>query len=214
MRGAIANGEYLQAVRVTRALTQEQLATLADVDVKTVRKAEQGKRLDVGTLARLALALGTELHRIIRGPTPLADLQTARRITVEKWRAAWDARDFEALLALYDDRIVLHLPGGPHLAWGGEFHGKEAIRRVNKMAWSLAPMVPVAPHDRFLIVCEDCAVLYGKRSLRLPDEREILLSSMHLFAFAGRLIVDHRVEYDTLAFSQALQPLAPDSGQS
>jgi transcriptional regulator with XRE-family HTH domain len=66
MRGSYADGERLRTARVGRGFTQEQLAALADVDVKTVRKAEHGKRLDAGTLARLALALEVDVRSVIQ----------------------------------------------------------------------------------------------------------------------------------------------------
>lgn len=67
------------SARVEPGLTQEQLAALADVDVKTVRKAEQGKRLDLGTLTRLAFALDTELNRVIRPSPSETETQIRRR---------------------------------------------------------------------------------------------------------------------------------------
>ena len=65
MRGVTANGEVIRAERIARGLTQEKLATLAGLDVKTVRKAEHGKRLDATTLAHIAKALRVELSRLI-----------------------------------------------------------------------------------------------------------------------------------------------------
>jgi transcriptional regulator with XRE-family HTH domain len=65
MRGALANGKEFLLARTKLGLTQDQLAVLADVDVKTVRKAEHGKRLDLGTLTRLAHALKTDLQQLL-----------------------------------------------------------------------------------------------------------------------------------------------------
>jgi DNA-binding transcriptional regulator YiaG len=46
MRGVPTNGTLIRTLRQSLALTQEELATIASCDVKTVRKAEQGKRLE------------------------------------------------------------------------------------------------------------------------------------------------------------------------
>jgi hypothetical protein len=78
------------------------------------------------------------------------------------------------------------------------------------MAWSVVETLSPTFHDHSLIVSGDAAVLYGMCGLRLRDGREIRLSSTHLFSFEMVLIINHRVEYDTLAFSQAL-PRRPDS---
>jgi transcriptional regulator with XRE-family HTH domain len=204
MRGAYADGERIRTARVGRGLTQEQLATRADVDVKTVRKAEQGKRLDVGTLARIALALGADVRSLVRASNPESDLQSARRRAVECWQAAWDARDMEAILALYHEDAVLHLPGGPHIAFSGAYRGKNQIRRANELAWSTAQTVPQRPQDYSLIVSGDTVVLHGVRGLYLPGGEAIWLTNTYIFTFQGDLIVEHRVEYDTLGFSQAL----------
>jgi transcriptional regulator with XRE-family HTH domain len=210
MRGAMANGKNLKAARTIRGLTQEQLAALAGVDAKTVRNAEQSKRLDVGSLARLALALGTELHRVIRSPNPLAAMLAARRKAVEKWQAAWKARDMNALLALYHEQAALHLPGGPIIPFGGEFRGKESVQQVAELAWAIIATIRPTFQDHSLIVSGAIAVLYGACGLRRPDGAEIRLSSTHLFTFDKRLIIDHRVDYDTLSFVHAM-PLPPDS---
>ena len=65
MRGATANGEIIRAQRIALGLTQDKFATLAGLDVKTVRKAEQGKRIDVSTLTRIARALRVDVSRLL-----------------------------------------------------------------------------------------------------------------------------------------------------
>src|SRR5262245_52335069 len=99
MRGALADGQRVTATRVARGHTQEQLAALAELDVKTVRKAEQGKRLDIETLSRLAAALDVELNRLVRAGGTHAE--GAAREVVMRWPALWDAQDADAMLALY-----------------------------------------------------------------------------------------------------------------
>ncbi|MCA9204315.1 MAG: helix-turn-helix transcriptional regulator [Planctomycetales bacterium] len=64
MRGATANAKSAVKARQSLGLTQEELARLADVDVKTVRKAEHGGRLDLDTFTKLAFALQTDLNQL------------------------------------------------------------------------------------------------------------------------------------------------------
>jgi ketosteroid isomerase-like protein len=174
------------------------------VDVKTVRKAEQGRRLDAGTLARLAVALEIDTRRVIRGASPESDTQIARRNAVERWQAAWDSRDIEAIMALFHDRAELHLPGGPQIPFGGTHRGKDEIRRAVELAWATAQTVPQRPEEYSLIVSDDRVILHGVRGLRVPGGEAVWLSNIHVFTFKGDLIVEQHVEYDTLGFSQAL----------
>jgi transcriptional regulator with XRE-family HTH domain len=204
MRGAIAEGERIRTTRISRGLTQEQLAARADMDVKTVRKAEQGKRLDAGTLSRLAIALGVQVQTLVRGAADESAAQAFRRNVVERWQAGWDARDIDAIMTLYHDRAELHLPGGPQIPFSGVHRGKTAIRRAIELAWATAQTVPQQPEDYSLIVSGDSVVLHGRRGLQSPGGEAVWLSNIHVFTFEGGLIVEQRVDYDTLGFSQAL----------
>lgn len=201
----MANGENVQATRLKLGLTQEQLAKLADVDVKTIRKAEQGKRLDLGTLTRVAYGLKTSLlHLII--PTNAENIsELKRRESVMQWHQAWDDQDIEALLTLYDEEAILRLPGGPSLPTGGTFRGKSQIRTANLTAWSSCNTAPICTQDFSLFVCDDAVILNGKKSFCLPDGQLTPLACIHIFKFKAELIVDHQVEYDTLEFARLIQ---------
>ena len=204
MRGAIADGVQIREARIRQGLTQEQLASRADMDVKTVRKAEQGKRLDAGTLARLALALGVNVQSLVRRAEDVSAAQAARRRVVERWQAGWDARDIDAIMALYHDHAELHLPGGPQIPFSGIHRGIREIHRAIELAWATAQTVPQKSEDSTLIVSGDSVVLHGRRGLRLPDGGTQWLSNIHIFTFNDGLILEQRVDYDTLGFSQAL----------
>jgi steroid delta-isomerase len=47
---------------------------------------------------------------------------------VTQWIASWNARDLEAVLKHYDDRIVFHSPKAAHIVGRGRVEGKEALR--------------------------------------------------------------------------------------
>ena len=67
-----------------------------------------------------------------------------------------------------------------------------------------AQTVPQQSEDFSLIASGDSVVLHGRRGLRLPDGGSVWLSNVHIFTFNGDLILEQRVDYDTLGFSQAL----------
>jgi len=205
MRGALANGKQIQVTRLSRGLTQEQLADLAGIDAKTVRKAEQGKRLDLETLTKLGFALETELNRLIVPGRSPPELEIRRRDVVLRWHRLWDAHDMEPYLALYHNDAILHLPGGPQIPFGGTFRGKSEIRRAHEIAWSTCRTEPVRQEDFSILVSDDAVILQGRKGVYLPDGNLVRLWSTHIFTFEDDLIVDLHVEYDTLSFARLLQ---------
>lgn len=200
MRGVSADGDNLRSVRIDRGLTQERLADLAGLDVKTVRKAERGRQLDLCTLGRLARALETVTSRLVRHDLPQTGIQTRRRDEVLRWIALWDARDSDGVLAIYHDEATLRLPGGPAVPFHGTFRGKDEIRRANEMAWGTCQTEPVSPEDVAIYVMDDVVVVEGPKGIRRPNGEVVRLWCVHIFTFAERRVIDHRVEYDTLEF--------------
>lgn len=205
MRGVLVDGEQIRIGRLARGLTQEQLAVAADVDVKTIRKAEQGGRLDVGTLSSLSRALGVDLKTVVSDVSAEAEIKRIRMQVVERWIAAWDARDLEALLALHHDDAVMLLPGEPGIPFGGRFAGKQAIRAAHERAWQTLATQPVQPGDYQLVAGDDTVVMHGTKHVECPDGRFEPLSSAHIYRFIGDQIIELRVEYDTLALLGFLQ---------
>ncbi|GEM_PF-3147684 len=205
MRGVIVNGAEIQKVRLSCGLTQEQLAKNADVDVKTVRKAEQGKRLDLGTLTRLARALGTELHRLRIATPSGTELEIIRRDRVLQWHRAWESHDMVALLDGYHHDAILSLPGGPSLKISGICIGKDAIRQMSELAWSLCKSDQAHTVNLMLYVCDDTVILKGKKIVPVSQGDVVRLSCVHIFTFRGTLIAGQQVEYDTLEFARLMQ---------
>src|SRR5262249_36142504 len=156
-----ADGKQILAARLQRGLTQEQLATMAHLDVKTVRKAEQGKRLDLGPLNRIASVLQTDLAKLIRRRRSGTKTRSRRKEIVVRWHQIWDDQDGEALAALYHERAVLHLPGDPNIPFAGTFRGRDEIRRANEAAWASCRTVPPEPSDFSLLAVDDTVILQG-----------------------------------------------------
>ena len=204
MRGAYAHGKSLQALRQARGLTQEELAVLAELDVKTIRNAEQGKRLDLGTLSRLAYALETELKRVIQPGRSEAELQIRRRDVILAWYRAWDAQDNETVLGLYHDRAVLRLPGSPSIPSAGTFQGKDQIRQANELFWSLCRTDPIPAKAFSLIASDNKVVLQDTKGVNRPSGELVRFDCVHVMTFEDDLILEHVVHYDTLQFTQML----------
>jgi transcriptional regulator with XRE-family HTH domain len=70
-------GDRIRSLREFRDLTQEELATRAEVHVDTIRKLEQGQRQSarINTLRALARALDVQLERLVGQPTVTQQLQ-------------------------------------------------------------------------------------------------------------------------------------------
>jgi hypothetical protein len=107
---------------------------------------------------------------------------------------------------LYHDNAVVHLPGGPTIPFSGEARGKSAIAEIYRIAWNHCN--PAESNlDEFTVLANgDSVLLEGRLSVRLPGGRIERLGCLQLFKFDAEsdLIIDHRVEYDTLALARLL----------
>ncbi len=127
-RGIRANGDRIRVARLTKGLTQEQLACDAQIDAKSLRKAERGQeRVDVRVLVRIASALRLELTDIV---DEVLTESTADKNTslVRTWHDAFLRGDLENLLALHTDDTLLEIPSANGLPQAGSFRGIEALR--------------------------------------------------------------------------------------
>jgi transcriptional regulator with XRE-family HTH domain len=204
MRGAQANGEQIQAVRLARGLTQEQLASVAAVDVRTIRKAERGQRVDLGTMTRISFSLDIDVGSLIVRTRSPEELEIRRRDAMRRWHDGWEAHDIQTLLNLYHDDAVVHLPGAPDIPFAGTHRGKEAIRRAHETAWRTCKTEPMFQGDFSLLMSDNTAVLSGTKEACLLENRSVKLSCVQIFTFLpnSELVADQRVEFDTLNFAR------------
>lgn len=205
MRGIFADGVVLRSIRIERGLTQEELARLAGLDVKTIRKAESGGRLALGTLERLGQALDALAGRLTRGELPEAAIEARNLAVVQRGLRAWDARDLESLIAGYHEEATLHLPGGPPIPLHGTFHGKDEIRRVCETAWSAFPTAPTTPAGILIHAAGDALILEGWREVQPSDGEAARLWWAQIVHFVEGRVIDHRVVYDTLEFIRVME---------
>jgi transcriptional regulator with XRE-family HTH domain len=205
-RGIVVRGSAVQSFRHARGLTQEELAKLANLDVKTVRNAEQGKRLDADTLQRLAKALEAELATLVEPTEDAGSRQEKWRQLVLDWQRLFDEHDIEGLMALYHNDAVLSLPGGENIPFGGIYRGKAEVRKAHEIAWQQTRQQPIELADVTILVSDAGVTLSGAKGVYLPDGRLVRFPSLQMFTFADDLIREHQVQFDTLEFFKHFRP--------
>lgn len=196
VRGVFPNVARLLSARKSRGLTQEHLAALAEVDVKTVRKGESNGRLDVNSLARVAAALGLTLPEVLADSAEA--LRRGRCTVVRCWQLAWLRRDVQQLLLGYDADAVVILPGGPIMPFSGRHQGHAAIASVAKNAWSFLTSLPSRDCDMQLFDSPSAVALQCRSQFKSSSNQLFPLSCTHIFQFKERKITRHQIEYDTL----------------
>lgn len=206
MRGVHTNGSSVQSARAARGMTQEQLAAAAGLDPKTIRKAESGSRLDLGTLSKLSFALDVDVSFLAAPPQSPNELEIRRRDAVIRWNRGFESKNIELMLSIYRPDAVLHLPGGPGIPFAGENRGLEAIRSASEIAWATCETVKCGVDEYSLLVSAEAVVLSGKKGVRLPNGHIEKLWCLQIFTFEDGTdrVIDHRVEYDTLRMAQLL----------
>jgi transcriptional regulator with XRE-family HTH domain len=202
MRGKPVHGDRVRDLRKAQGMTQEQLAEKAGLDVKTVRKAEQGRRLDLGTITKLCFVLKTDLRHLIRPSRSARELEIRRRDVVIHWQRAFNDRDLDGLKGCYHGDAVLHLPGAPLISFGGMFTGQKEIGRATQIFWKNCPPELLDEKDYGILVSDETVVVQGHKEVRLSDGSRNPLHYMQIIKFAGELIAEHRVEFDTLNFAR------------
>jgi transcriptional regulator with XRE-family HTH domain len=142
MRGVQTNGEAVKLARLRRGMNQDDVAHQADLDVKTVRKAEQGKRLDIPTVARIAQVLNVDLLSLITlsnepiEPVDPPNLQQAK--TFVRWYDSAgtlltdECRQFLAL------DFEFHCPADPqHVPFAGVWRGCDGFLKFLEIFYSV-----------------------------------------------------------------------------
>jgi len=133
MRGTIANGDKIVALRKVAGLTQEALAAESECDVKTLRSAERSQSMDAATLRRIAARLGVGYRDII------ADMPHDRRdvniAAAERYIRAFNARDPDAVAQCFCEDGAVIVLADPRLPGTGEFRGQERIREWATMCF-------------------------------------------------------------------------------
>lgn len=213
MRGARADGETIKRLRTARGLTQEHLAGLAACDVKTVRSAEGAHNMDLYTLGKIATALEVPFPEIVQQSDDANSEQQARIDTVRQYWAAFVAQDVEAIMDLFHDDIVMHLPGAPEIPFAGEYRGKEEVRRMHETAFQTGQTTPTAPDATSFFACDDFVFAHGAAEMKgHASEVGAELTFIHAIRFEGPKIIEVSTSYDSLAMNKVLKAPPPPTG--
>jgi transcriptional regulator with XRE-family HTH domain len=202
MRGQTPNGERIRAIRVVQGHTQRELAELADLDIKTIRKAEQSVRLDVATLTKIAEVLKVELVKILQ---PVIAGSDPRYEVVAQWCNYFNEQKLEPLLELYHPEGTLIIAGGPDIPFGGEFFGRDKIEQAHVTNWNMVKHEPTNLDECTFLIADEGITLFGDKGVYLPDGKLARFPCVMVFSFREGLIFKHDVQFDTLEFAKRME---------
>ncbi|KAA1260455.1 SnoaL-like domain protein [Rubripirellula obstinata] len=115
MRGVHPDGEKIRLARSAASMTQEEVAGIAQCNVKTIRKAEQGtNRLDLRVIAAIASAFETTVSQLTI-PDRNVDHHGHLLQRMDQWIHHFAASDVEGFLSLHTQDSVLEMPGAEDL---------------------------------------------------------------------------------------------------
>lgn len=211
MRGALADGGAIRQRRKTLGLTQEQLASQASCDTKTVRRAEQGKNLDTYTLAKIATALAISFVDVIQ-QTQLLDASQQRNIlVVEQLAAAFNERNVDGVMKLCHEDIVMYAPGSPDLRFGGVFRGRNEVRRMHEIAFAAAVTEQLTPANVSYIAVEDYVIARGTAAMKgIGNNRKQKFAFTHMIRIKNDKVIEFSAGYDSLAINKLLTSRGED----
>ena len=205
MHGIPTNGEMVRSLRKRRAWTQEQLATVCDCSVRTIRSAERGRRLNVETLNQIAAVLEVPMTSLVNAP-PVSKSDLQRRCDlIRDWHDCYLEQRVGRLLEMHHRETFLELPGTQGMPAGGDFHGIEQHIEHYEEAFQVFPIIEVkelpidAVNDR----------VFARPTATLRSEatgQEFTLTHANVFKiFEGKIV--HRITYmDLSTYRDTLNP--------
>jgi transcriptional regulator with XRE-family HTH domain len=149
MRGVRINSAIVRALRSGCAMTQDELAARAGVDVRTIRHAEYGnKKLDYRTVMAIANALGCESRELtINSSAKSSDRCRLPVDVVRRWLDSVLAQDLDTLLSLHTDYTVLEILAADGLPVKGRCRGRDSLRRYLRKVAQTVRVTSVSDHD-------------------------------------------------------------------
>lgn len=88
-------GLNIRFQREQRAWTQEHLATVSGIDVRTIQRAERGEKISADSLLGIANAFDLTVDQLRKPPKPIADAKDRFKvIRLRRLERATDLRDF------------------------------------------------------------------------------------------------------------------------
>ncbi len=217
MRGKLTRGVEIRQWREAAGLTQQDLSEAADLDVKTIRKAEAiDGRIDWRVVVAISTALGREpSDLIVSEPT---ECPTPERLIelVRKWQDAMMQADIPQLLSLHTPDTVVELPGALDLPGGQTVVGLEELDRMLQYLLSILRLRHVVPESLQFHVSENFVFMRSVADIEyLPIGKSYRARHINEFEFEGELvkkrvtIADYEPFRQLLAEAGHLNPLEP-----
>lgn len=205
MRGLAVNGPTLRAARMARGLTQEALAHQANCDVKTIRNAERGLRVDAATVKKIADVLRQPLSTIIASENGSQQLAVKNVELFWTWQDASNDRDVDRMLACYHPEATVLIAGADGLPGGGTFHGLDEIRGQWMAAQDALETETLTPDDLRVDAVGDYVFVRGwaTATVRVTGQ-EFTSLGVHEFLMEGNKILQHTLVVDTAAVRRCL----------
>jgi len=207
MRGLNPQGDAVRSARKALGLTQEALALRAACDVKTIRSAEKGARIDASTLNRIADALQRPTASLLSAAdVPAAQLEANIRLYWQ-WQAASNRRGIEGMLACYHPDATVNIAGADDLPGGGEFQGLDAIREQWTAAQEAFETDELTPDQVQVDAMADLvfARALGRARVRATGV-EFTSFGVQEFLIKDDKILRHTIVVDTAAIRRSMPP--------
>jgi transcriptional regulator with XRE-family HTH domain len=189
MRGVRVKGDVIRDLRTGLGLTQDQLATQAKVDARTIRNAEATRRLDIRTVAAITTALGCEYRELSDPSGILTDKSALHLDIVLNWHEAILAADINALRRLYTEDSILDVPGAEGLPIAGDIHGRDALRAQLFEFFQLFRVTSVRDDDFLVHAVDEYVFLRTTATIEyLPAGKSFTARHLNEFEFREGLI--------------------------
>jgi transcriptional regulator with XRE-family HTH domain len=206
MRGIQLNGPAIKQHRKSLGLTQQRLAFQAECDTKTIRKAENSKRVDVDTALRIATALGVAIGELVESPS--AERQQQNTQVAETWVEAFNARDPEAVADCFHKDGAIHVLAEPSIPGAGEFRGREQVRQWAQTTFETFHSEPVT-RDMYAVDAVRDYVFLRVENVTvkcLPSGKQTKASAMWEFTIRGGKIVRLKIYPESGAMEAIYRP--------
>ncbi len=194
MRGHHSNGSSIRELRRLLGLTQDEVAVRAGCDVKTIRKAERGQRLDIATLRGIAKVFQTPVSSLVSVDSAT---QAGQSVLVSAWTRAFNRQDVDALVELYSEDAILHFPALKGPVGAEVFRARTDLRQHFETTFAKFDFRKILLNKCRLYRAGDF-VLLRLTLAGTPRKSRLMLKweGMHEFRFANQLIVEHLQFFD------------------
>lgn len=190
MRGIQTKGNAIRSLRRSRGMTQEQLAAAAEIDVRTLRRAEAAQqRVDLRIVVAVADVFGVDPTTLIL-PSG-TETPTAERLIelVQIWGDAMIRADIEAILAMHTQDTVLELPGLHDLPTARDCIGIAALEQQLRDTATFLRLLRATPGSERNHVCDNIVFMRVNGEFEfLPTGQTFSARHVNEIEFEGELI--------------------------